>query len=89
MEKILLEKISAEELSNLVAEKVGNKIKLLVPQKESVDLISRKEAARFLKISLPTLRKWTVRGLLISYKINGRIRYKKSEILTALQEIPY
>ena len=89
MERILFEQTTAEELSTLVAEKVGDEIKKLLPGKEIDDLISRKETASFLKISLPTLRKWTVVGRLKSYKIGGRIRYKKSEVKTALKEIPY
>jgi hypothetical protein len=48
--------------------------------------ITEKEACQFLKKSRQTLRMWRYSGIIRSYRINGRIYYKKSELLAALQE---
>ena len=51
---------------------------------ENEDLMTREEAAKFLKINLSTLYYWTKNGKLNSYGIANRRYYKKSEILTCL-----
>lgn len=48
--------------------------------------ITEKEACKFLNKSRQTLRMWRYAGIIKGYRINGRIYYKKSELLAALQE---
>jgi len=55
------------------------------PQNE---YITRAEAAKILRISLPTLRSWTLSGRLKSYRVGSRVRYKKTEVESAVREIP-
>ena len=53
-------------------------------------LITRLEAAKYLKISLPTLRSWTKSGYLIAYRIGKRaVYYKRDELDQALGKIEY
>ncbi len=47
--------------------------------------ISRLEAAKMLKISLPTLTDWAKRGL-PKHKQRGRVYYMKSEIVEYLRK---
>ena len=49
----------------------------------SDELLSRKEAAKLLKITLSTLWSWTNSGKLKSYGIANRVYYKRNEILTS------
>lgn len=49
------------------------------------DLITRKETANLLGISLPTLHTWSKQGKLKAYHINTRVRYKRGEVLQALK----
>ena len=51
------------------------------------ELLTRKQTAKYLGISLVSLYHWTKEGKLQSYKISGRIRYKRNEILKAIQEV--
>ena len=51
------------------------------------ELLSRKRVAEMLGISLPTLNVHTKKGLLIAYRIGGRVFYKKNEVLAALKKI--
>jgi len=42
--------------------------------------MTRKEVAEYLRISLPTLHKLVNSNILISYKIGGNVRFKKTDI---------
>lgn len=48
-------------------------------------LLSRKEIAKFLKVSLVTLTDWMKRGL-PSHKQRGRVYFMKSEVLDYIKE---
>jgi excisionase family DNA binding protein len=56
-------------------------------QKDSEILLTREETAELLSISLPTLWKYTRDGLFPGWRIGSRVRYKKSEILSALKKM--
>ena len=53
--------------------------------KSSSVILSREQAAEYLSVSFPTLRKWTKEGILKCYQLGGRIYYKQDEIIKALQ----
>ena len=70
-------------IKNAVAEilaQQGNK-----PHNEHSELITREQTAELLRVSLPTLHKWTKSGLLQSYKIASRVRYKREEVMRIFQ----
>lgn len=48
--------------------------------------LTRGEVASFLKISLPTLHRYTKDGILKSYRIVGKVRYKLEDVENALKE---
>ncbi|MFN3801336.1 helix-turn-helix domain-containing protein [Belliella pelovolcani] len=87
MDNLILSTYTPEQLTgiinNAVTEAVKNiKIDASTPQSEK--LLTRKETADKLKISLVTLNDWTKRGLIQSYIIGGRVLYKDSEIEASL-----
>lgn len=87
MDNLILSTYTPEQLTgiinNAVTEAVKNiKIDTSTPQSEK--LLTRKETADKLKISLVTLNDWTKRGLIQSYIIGGRVLYKDSEIEASL-----
>ena len=53
-------------------------------QKEG-NLLNRKEIAKFLRVSLPTLTDWIKRGL-PSHKQRGRIYFDKTEVIKYIKE---
>lgn len=57
------------------------------PKASDPDMFSRKETAKFLRISLPTLHDWTKEGLIRAYRIGNRVLYKKVDIDQALNLI--
>ncbi len=47
-------------------------------------LLTRKQTAQTLGISLPTLHQWTKDGKIQSYRIGKTIRYKQEDVFNAL-----
>ncbi len=52
----------------------------------SVRLLTRKEAANLLRVTLPTLHHWSKTGIIQAYYLGGRIYYKESELISSLQK---
>ncbi len=48
--------------------------------------LSTKDVARFLSISSNAVRIMVCRGLLPSYKLNGRLRFKKKDCVALVQK---
>ena len=55
--------------------------------KSQEELLTRSETAKFLKIGLSTLYKWTKKGRLRAFGISGKVYYKRSEVESALTEL--
>lgn len=55
--------------------------------KADPDYLTRKETAVLLRISLVTLHKLSKQGVLQSLMVNGRIRYRRTEVLAAVKEV--
>lgn len=86
---LLLSAIPLPELVDGIAKAVRDEIAAQPaanpPQPE--ELLSRKDTAELLRITLPTLREYTRRGLVKGYRIGARVRYRRSEVLAALAPI--
>ena len=72
---------SLEELIEKFRLVVREEVISAIPKEDK--LLSRKEAASFLRISLPTLHNWTTKPRIPSYRFEGtnRIYYKQSDLL--------
>jgi hypothetical protein len=60
--------------------------KTLLPNNTD-ELLTKKETARLLKVSDSSVWLWTKKRILKSYQIQGRIYYKRNEILEVLIEL--
>lgn len=80
-----------EQLKTEISEDVFNKISCLIQTAQTprlqTELITRKEAAKVLGVSLPTINDWTKTGKITGYRIGSRIRYKRNEIENSLSQI--
>jgi excisionase family DNA binding protein len=56
------------------------------PKQNLSELLTRREAAEFFRISLPTLHKWTNEQLIRAYEIGGRVYYKRQELIRSLRQ---
>ena len=50
-------------------------------------LLTRDETSKLLSVSLVTLWDWTRKDIIPAYRIGNKVRYKKSEVLNALQQM--
>lgn len=84
-----LEKTNAIDFENKILIGVKNLLNVFATSLSNQDddkLLSRQETAKMLSISLVTLWDWTRKDLIPAYRIGNKIRYKKSEVLAALQQ---
>jgi len=90
MEKIIIT-IPMDGLKSAITEIIRNEMLACKPMVSTSEcengLISRKEAASLLKVSLKTLGQWTKEGVIVGYRFKSRVRYKKEEILASAQKI--
>jgi excisionase family DNA binding protein len=89
--QIMFVGVSPKELAELISENVKRQMQELLsnqksePQEsEQKELITRKEAAELLKVSLVTIHEWSNNDILRLYKLGNRSYFKRSEILEKL-----
>lgn len=86
---IQIQEITVDELTNQVADKLLLKIEKYLKElakKKNDELMTRVEAAKYLKISLTTVHHWTKHGILSSLRMGNRVYYKKQEIIDFLEK---
>jgi hypothetical protein len=84
--------LTEEEFEAHLEAAVQKAIKNYSPTKDEVVYRTRKETAKKLHISLPTLNEYTKLGKLKGHRIMGRVLYREDEIdaaLTAVQPLKY
>lgn len=52
-------------------------------------ILSRNEAAKFLKVSLPTLHKLVKQNQLPAYRLGRKIVFKDDELINSLKSVNY
>lgn len=87
----LFSSLPLEQLTTELTEAVFKRIAPLIqsankPQPET-ELLTRKQAAKLLGVSLVTIQDWTKTGKITGYRIASRIRYKRHELETSLAQI--
>uniref|UniRef100_UPI0039A72FAA helix-turn-helix domain-containing protein n=1 Tax=Ornithobacterium rhinotracheale TaxID=28251 RepID=UPI0039A72FAA len=80
-----VEGVKAQELAQIIAQEVKNAMAQPQPENIKETLLTRKETAQMLSVSLVTLNNWRKSGVLIPYRIGNKVRYKENEVLNALQ----
>lgn len=87
-EVIQVENISVEELTEIITEKLVDKIEtriaMLISKQNDEELLTRTETAKILKVELTTLWSWTKKGKITAYGIGNRVYYKRGEIMKSL-----
>lgn len=87
--------ITPDELTELVRGAVRSELANYTPPapegSDLPDLLTRRQTADVLQVSLTTLHDWATDtddrpAVLVPRKINGRVRYQKSDVLAALKQ---
>ena len=84
-EKYLVTNFDRDELVSLIREAFKEELKSLLKKNDYDDLLTRKEAAQFLKISLRTICKYQDDGRIQHYRIGRAVYFKKGELMKALE----
>lgn len=86
---IILHSTPKSELKDLIAETLKEQLSTFFEKDKETDnrLRTRKEVAEMLGISLPTLHSWTKDGIIPAVRIGSSVRYKISDIESAMQNI--
>lgn len=89
-EILQLENTNANDFKNEIVKDVTNALKVYAETLQNPDkekLLTRQETASLLSVSLVTLWDWTKKDIVPAYRIGNKVRYKKQEILLALQQM--
>lgn len=92
MHNVVLSPIDTETLINQIAKKTAELIESRRSEKpersttEQMDLLSPKETAKLLKISITTLWRWEKAGKVRIFGIGGKRYYKYSELIQVLTD---
>lgn len=91
MTQLIFTQIPIEELKSVISDVVKSELQVglrdYTPNPLPEDLLTRKETANLLGISLPSLHSWTIEGKIPAYRIGTRVRYKRSEVERSLTQI--
>lgn len=77
-----LNEFAIKVADKILAEK-SNLLKKIEPEKP----LSQEEAVKFLGKSRQTLVAWRKKGVISAYRLGGRVYYKPSELLSALEKL--
>lgn len=84
---MILSQFTIDELTDKICERFKKELQNFAPPQpqQPEELLTSKQSAKLLGVSLPTLHKWKTEGRLKFYRIATRVRFKRSEVLSALQ----
>lgn len=86
---MILHSTPMKDFKFMIGEVVREQLETLIPKTEPQEqyYLTRSEAAAKLRITLSTLDKYAKAGIIQSYRIGGRIRFKSTEIEKALEQV--
>lgn len=88
MSTIQFVQVTPEQLQNAILEGVKNQLSEFKKQlQEPEELMTRDEVSKFLKVNLSTLHNWSKQGKLIPFGLQGRVYYKRSDIMKAIVKL--
>lgn len=93
MEKIILTQLTETELRQIIRDELKTILVHIDKRIElaristAEDMVSRKDAAKFLLTSLVTIDKWTRQGKIQGFRIGGRVVYRKKDISEAMEKM--
>ena len=88
MEKRMIDLSSTdmvEILKSALLPEIRNEIKTQIQPPKKEQYLSRKEVCEIFSIDFSSLWRWTTKGTLTAYNIEGKVLYKQSEIDAAIE----
>jgi len=86
--QVLIQKVTLPELQEMFSDLLEQYLSPATTSEAKISsVLTRKDAAKMLNVSLPTLHFWTKEGIVKGTRIGSRIRYRMSDIENALVDI--
>jgi excisionase family DNA binding protein len=87
MTNLILSPISLDELESRIVNRFKSEFQIQTPPQSPVEdsLLTSRQSAKMLGVSLVTLSKWRTEGRIKFHRIGSRIRFKRAEVLDSLQ----
>jgi excisionase family DNA binding protein len=84
--------LPVEDLKTLLSEVVRSELQNHIPTRKEPfedfpELLSRQQTAELLGVSLATLDNWAATGRLQKHRLGATVRFKKTELLNALNSL--
>lgn len=80
-----LYEITPEQLKSEIVYEIKQYLDEKFADNENKDeLLTRKQVSKLIGVSLPTLRSYVKRGLIIEKRVGARVLYSKKELLASL-----
>lgn len=92
MQDLVLSPIPLSDLLASISDIVATQVALMLKEEKELpytgkEYLTGKEVETLLSISSPTRYEWEKKGMYSRYKLNGRTRYKRTEIIEAFQKM--
>lgn len=90
MENVVLSPVPLDAIEGIIAKAIRRELVEAMKAEQAPDpdeLLTRKEAAGYLGISLPTLHDYSQRGIVTAYRLGTRVRYRRSDLYNALHKV--
>jgi excisionase family DNA binding protein len=85
---ITIENISVDELVELIADRLKEKISVQDNfEKQSDELLNSKQTAELLNVDQSTIHRWINSGKITCYGIGGKRYFKKEELMNSLVKV--
>ncbi len=82
-----LEELIEKSVSNGIAKQLAISPPIEISKDQENQFLTRREAAKYLGISLVTLSDWSKSGVVTGYRIASRVRYKRNELENSLKKM--
>jgi len=89
MEKLIIMSLNSDELKSLIVDAVKyahQEINNGVISEDTEDYLDQREAAKFLRVSLPTIINWKKTNKIPYYQEGRKVLFKKSELLKVMHK---
>ena len=88
MERILFQINDLDDIRSIIRDSIHKEFERFFKQKqENGELLSRNEAAKELRISLPKLHELTKSGTLPFHRVGNRLLYDKQELIKTILQM--
>ena len=90
MNLLQVERVSTNELINLIVDKLKNELREFsiklnsVPTDSLKPHLTRKETAEYFNVSLNCINMWVNKGIITPYKVGQRVFFKREELLKVM-----